>query len=529
MPTRILALETTSFKAPADLPPDTARADSQAFPALAEQHHGADTKDCLFVLAPAECRSQSAFSKALRGPNSICVMYFQKPEDISRLSAQTIALASDSRATGVKECLPKGSTIYSESFFNANMIGSKLDPCFQLARKHLPPSVAVNAWGCLQSLVFFGLQTLPDQGEKGTGERVDVQIGGDKSTVALTVRFDLPQDMLQITLDNPLLSLPRVAAGIFECRYLMNGNKMEFNCLFFGENGPLLPVEAIAFRREPALESTEAVKTYNFRNFGTLAAAMGEKEEKRVVKGGFKKKFSENVKVAGPAPAAEEATTIKGGSSAAPEQKIVVSGASGLGKANETMVVKGGAPADNASFGAAPAAAPQAGNPAAATAPAPSSPAPALEKDKNIAVLESKIQGLEDTVKQRDELVAKLNKEIEEIKDPMKMGVISGIKDNHLEGLRSNLDRVRTELEESQKREKELMAMVDKAIQIKDEALKRIKELEVKVKQSAGGKTSQVVMLEKQLDEQKRQNKEMNKRLGTLLKQLQEAGIRPAA
>jgi DNA repair exonuclease SbcCD ATPase subunit len=226
------------------------------------------------------------------------------------------------------------------------------------------------------------------------------------------------------------------------------------------------------------------VKDYEFHRFERLSGSAPE--EKRVIKAGFKKKFSERVSVAAP-PAETEKVTRIAANAPQEDKKVVVSGGSALGKAPETF----------SSVSA------EVGN-----------------KEKSASLLESKIQSLETTLKQREELITKLNKEIEEIKDPMKMGVISGIKDNQVEGLKDNIARLKSEAEEAAAREKELMTVVDKAIQLKDEAVKKLKDYETKLRQSQGGNNSKMQMLEKQLDEQKRQNKELSKKITQLMEQL---------
>ena len=65
------------------------------------------------------------------------------------------------------------------------------------------------------------------------------------------------------------------------------------------------------------------------------------------------------------------------------------------------------------------------------------------------------------------------------------MDVITGIKDNQLDGLKGNITRLEAEIAEAKGREKELLAVVDKSVQMKDEALKRNKDLETKVKQAS--------------------------------------------
>lgn len=436
------------------------------------------------VIAPDRLRHDASLQGALNAGFPLTCLFFRDQAQADEYAVKLQFIVGETRATGVKDTLAKGSNIFTETFFDAGKVGERLDPCFRFARSKLTPKKAVDVWGALHAMLFLGIRSLPGQGEKGTGERVDVQVGADANLFAFTIRFDLAPELFPELRRHALLEAPRQAVDFFEFRYLQDAKKVELlGVSFFAEAGQG-SVEAQSFHAAAAVEAPGSAKDYSFLPFGSMKG--DNPEEKRVIKGGFKKKFSETVTIKADAPEAETVTKVSAekivdadggnflvkGEVLQPTEKVVVSGSATMGKG-----------------------------------------------DKTTNLLESKIESLENTLKQREELIAKLNKEIEDIKDPMKMGVISGIKDNQLEGLKDNLTRVQGELAEAQTREKELMGVVDKAIQMKDEAIKKFKELETKLRQSQGGNNSKVIMLEKQVEEAKRQNKELSKRISQLMEQ----------
>ncbi len=444
------------------------------------------------LLAPISMRKNAILLGLLDAGYSLTCLFFQDQEQANQYAQQLSFLAAEDRTTGIKNSIAKGNTIFTETFFNAGKVGERLDSCYRFAREKIGPARSVEIWGALHSLLFLGIHALPEQGENGTGERVDVQVGADDKCFAYSIRFDFPPEKWPDLRRNALLEVPRGAMDFFELRYLQQAKKVEIvaGC-FFAAKTPL-SIEGLSFHVDTALEDSQNVKDYTFQSFGSMKG--NNPAEKRIIKGGFKKKFSEQVTIAADANSAETTTTVTAekvvdadngnflvqGEVLQPTPKVVVSGSASMGK------------------------------------------------EKSESLWESKVAGLEATLKQRDELITKLNKEIEEIKDPMKMGVISGIKDNQLEGLKSNIKRLEEELSESQNREKELLAVVDKAVQIKDETTKRMKEMDSKLRQTQGGNNSKVVMLEKQMEEQKRQNKELSKRVTQLTEQLQAAGKKVA-
>lgn len=455
MPTKILVLETPQFQLGANAGADSERLDPSKFLDRVKQHAEEFQKDpssnnVLFVLAPAECKSMSGFEQATLGPSPVSICYFASQKDAIQFLPTLLIFAASDRSQGLKDSLQEGSTIYSESFFNGKGLGARLDPAFTFARTHLDAASSAKAWACMQSLIFLGLQSLPEQGEKGTGEKVDVQIGADGKVLAFTVRFEAKAEQLSSWISNPVLALARSTTGTVETRFIQAGNKIEFNCLFFPANGPERTIEIQSFHKDAALEDANFVKEYAFKNFAEIGNATPAAAPKKG-KGGFKKKFSDQVNAAAPSAA----------------------------------------------------------------------PAAAAEVPAQVAQLEEKIKALEASLKTQTELAAKA---VKEGSDPMKKrDVLTNIKDSQSEGLKQNIKMLEGELEEAKKREKELMTMVDKAVQMKDEAAKRIKELDVKLKQAGGNQGSKVTMLERQIEEQKRQNKELSKRITELMEKARAA------
>lgn len=487
MPTKILVLETPTFQLGANAGPDTEKLSPMAFSGRLQKHRESGAKESLFVIAPEEVRFNGIFSEANHGPGNLSFALFSRVEDCIRFLPSLPLFYGDTRTTGLKDCLQKGSTIYSTSLFNGKNVGSKLDPAYAFARRCLSLGQSANAWGCMQSLVIHGLQFLPDLGESGTGEKVDVQVGSDSKHFALTVRFDVPAEKVAMVRSSPILNLPRTSTGVFESRFVAEAGKMEFNCLFFRENGPERTVEISSFLSLGTLEDAGSVSTYQFKGFENLDGAVPEDKRKVSGKGGFKKKFSAQIDPEALKKAEEESTRIAA-SAPEPEKKVVVSGSATL-TAADTVVKAGSANAE----------------------------------------IEAKVKNLEAGLKVKDEMIAKLQRDLSVQLDPSnKRDVITNIKDTQSEGLKQNLKLVEAELEEAKSREKELMKMVDKAVQMKDEAAKKIKELEVKLKQAGGQKGSKEQMLEKQIEEQKRQNKELSNRVTDLMNKLQAAGKRAA-
>ena len=490
--------------------------------------------ESIVTLAPFTYRFDIGLNDAFAAAQgSLTCAFFQRPEDAQ--SADLSFLNEPTRALGVKAHLAKGSTIYSETFFNANGVGEKLDPAYRFAHGKLADA-SLDAWASLQSLLFLAIRSLPKHGEGGTGERVDVQVGADAQRLAYSVRFDLPFSEFAAFRKHAILELARSCAGLLELRYIRDAKKVEVCAIFPLAKRFVGCLEVHSVHQTSALDSADSAKEYQFQTFGSLkGAGPGEKSAPKV--GGFKKKFSEQVSTA-PAEVVPE--------SQAPALKLVVSGSASLGK-------KEAEPAPSHS----PAGTPEAEKKVAlltsqvatlqsdiqrkdaliqqlradtkqATAAAVAN-APKAASDLAPEEWENKFKGLEVQLKEKTMMVEKLSRDIEEIKDPSKRNVISGIKDNAQEALKQQIERLEKDLALAGEREKEMMAVLDKAVQIKDASEKKIKDLETKVRGASGGNNSKVVQLEKQLDEQKRQNQAMSKRVSGLISQLDKAGLKPAA
>lgn len=496
MPTKFLVVETPTFQLGANAGEGTERVEIAAFPARLKQHLDAakgGATDVLFVLAPTEMSAQSAYAEAIASAAPLSVALFASANDAIRFLPSLLLFGAADRSDGAKEYLAKGSTVFTETFFDGKSVGAKLDPCFQFARSRLDASASASVWGCLQSLVFLGLQYLPEVGEKGSGEKVDVQLGADEKLLAFTVRFDLPADKLSLLRAHAILNLPRTSAGVLETRYLASGGKIEINCLFFRNGGNGRTIEITSYQHEAALQSGAEVKEYTYRTFNALAQEAPAPAKKGKGKGGFKRKFSEQV--------SEDAPPAENAPKADVSGPVAAAGTVPDAPVTPKLTVSG-----SASLAAAPAAAvkidPQA--------------------TLKITELEAKIKSLEAIVKARDEALEKASKDNF---DPLKRrDVLAGLKDNQSEALKQQVKALEEQIEELKKREGELMGMVDKAVQMKEDAAKKIKELDHKVKAAAAnGPGSKVTMLERALDEQKRQNKELSKRVSELNEKLRAA------
>lgn len=509
MPTKILVVETPSFQLGANAGETAERIAPEAFAARHAQHVSAGGTDTLFVLAPSELRHQNAFAEAANGDSSLSLCFFSGVNDALRFLPTLLLFAGGDRAQGVKCYLQKQSTIYTEALFGAAGVGTKLDPCFTFARSRLSAETATNAWACIQALAFLGIQNLPEQGEKGTGEKVDLQLGADEKFLAFTVHFSAPKERLISLRSSAILTLPRFTAGVIETRYVESASQIEFTCLFFRHPGLECTIEIVTYNRRAELENAEDVKGMTYKSFTALSADAPAPASLKKPAGGFKKKFSDQVKVVGGSSPADELILVKGGPREA-ETSTMVKGSAGGPEGIATV---------------------------SADAPAPYAPTLVISgsaslvpeketvfKNENAAnraiELEAKVKSLENSLKVAQDALAKQSKE-----DPLaKRDVLTNIKDGQSEGLKQNIKLLEEELKECKDREKELMKMVDKAVQMKDEAAKRIKELDVKLKAASNnGGGSKVQMLEKALDEQKRQNKELSKKVSDLSDKLKAA------
>ena len=148
--------------------------DSQKIKIEEIANHLPEGSDSAVFLAPAAAKDDPSFGALLESGASISCFFF--PDGFSPERSARLSFLGSPRSTGVKNALAKGSTVYSETFFQAGQVGERLDPCFRFARSKLSPKRAVDVWGTLQAMLFLGISSLPEQGEKGTGERVDVPL-----------------------------------------------------------------------------------------------------------------------------------------------------------------------------------------------------------------------------------------------------------------------------------------------------------------------------------------------------------------
>lgn len=448
------------------------------------------------VIAPSELAADPDLIPALLRFEAAGRVYWVDPTEsnmpgftfedmkLQRLFEMLAHSHSVKRTMGIKNFLEKGSVIYGEALFDAGHLGSRLDPAFDYSRKRMNNAFALRTWATLEAVILTAFQYLPGNGDGSTGERVDVQVGSDNRTFAMSVRFGAPAESFQKILQETSLRTALEQCHMLEVRHLTAGGKMEVNLVFFLDAAPKACVRSFVTTAANTLESADEVKDYIFKPLAQ-AADDGGAEPVRKLKG-FKKKFSEQVKViSGEKAEAEPVSVIKA-------QKEVDDFAASLvsGKAEaapltiiQPIVIDG-------------------------------------QKPEAVALLESKLQSAHDIIKQREELIKKLNKEIEEIKDPLKMGVISNIKDNQKQGLVDNIKRLETELLEADKREKEMMSIADKAVQLRDEAVKKVKDLEGKLRMTSGGTNSKVAQLEKQLEESMRQRSLLSKKVDELTQKL---------
>jgi hypothetical protein len=229
------------------------------------------------------------------------LLQFSSKDDAGSMAKFFSFLQTENRTMGIKALLNPGSTIFTESFFNAFGIGAKLDACHDLARNHLKPAAAFSAWAALQSILIVALRSLPDNGDKGTGEKVDLQIGADGQRFVCSVSFPLPAAQLAEFRRHPVLTILRSNAASFEVRYHKMGSRVELTAFFFSAAGPQQTVECQSFSPATALEDPTTVKEYTFRTLGSLRESAGASAP---ASGFKKKKLSEKMAEVAPAPAA---------------------------------------------------------------------------------------------------------------------------------------------------------------------------------------------------------------------------------
>ena len=424
------------------------------------------------IFLPGSLRGNSEVEAALKGsPSSRHSIWVDPPEgtitsavfssvDFSDLSRpgvlSLLGVAFDPKRTlGVKTFLKEGSTIYSHSFTAPNGLGSALDRCLDLAKDALELPHALAFWGGINALVADALSMI--SGKIESGARVEIQIGFDLENLAASVRFPCaPLDPVELS--KRILYVPGEGASPWLiAREQANMSELRI----YEENGS---VEfGVVFSRK--IFPQARVRPLIVRQIAKLPLEDAESVARyrfqpfsglgKKAKGGFKKSFSERIQeTKGEA----EALTIP-----------------------PTSEIKA-APAESA----------------------------------DLAPWQAKSKGLEDTISQRDHSIARLTKEIEEINDPMKRGVVSGVIDQQKQALAQKLKIAEDALKLANNREKELMGMVDKAIQLKEKLAKDLKIAESKLDQASTGNNSQVVRLQKQLEEANRRSSALSKKITEL-------------
>ncbi|MGE3263564.1 MAG: hypothetical protein AB7K68_17440 [Bacteriovoracia bacterium] len=454
MPTKILIVQTGAFKVPAN---SWAGAEvielNQIKDSLAK-----NTASPILLVGGLELRNDIQFCALLdESPQPFGFLQFCRGEDLTRFASQITFLQSDSRSIGIKGVLSSGSTIYTESFFSAAGTGIKVDACQELAAKRLKPEAALNAWAAIQSMIFFGLRSLPNQGSGGTGEKVDMQIGTDTSKLACSIQFPIPREKLSDFRKHPMLETLRASAAFFELRFHKEGSRLEILVVFFSGENPDWPMECNSFTPVTPLEDAATVKDYSFRLLGSLGAA---KDAKPAAASPFKKKFSDRMKDSVPPPAA------------APET--------------------------------------------AAPATAPAGPPPEFA---------AKLEALETKIREKDQMITKLGKELAEahVASQGAKAPVNGKEAQLIQALKSQVTKLEDELAEALEREQESAGQETLAPGMKDQLLRKIKDLDVKLKAATDERSSKIMGLEKQLEEAKKKAKEMSKRITELTEQLKDA------
>ena len=401
------------------------------------------------------------------------------------------------RPAGVKSFLKEGAIIYTHSFTSPTGVGTALDPCIGFAKEKLTLAKTMSFWGALNALVAEALVMLPNKAAEGA--RVEVQLGVDEQNVCASVRFpytytEAKQLKARVVYQpnsgaSPWL-IARETANFAEIRAYAENQSVEFTIAFAREDFPQSAFRPVVVREIAVipLEKPESVARYRFQPFSAIAA--GKK-----AKAGFRKSFSERIEetktvVKGAAPEPELKTIVKG-AAPVPEQKTVVKETAAPAPEKLTLV-KGTAYGED---------------PPMAEIRAQNDP------EKKASLYESKILSLQATIAQREELVTKLNKEIAEINDPLRRGVVSGVIDQQKEALIQKLKKFEEAAKAAEAREKELISMVDKAIQQKDKVAKDAKALEAKLGQASSGNNSLVVKLQKQLEESNRRNSVLSQKI----------------
>lgn len=142
-------------------------------------------------------------------------------------------------------------------------------------------------------------------------------------------------------------------------------------------------------------------------------------------------------------------------------------------------------------------------------------------KDPN-PELQQEIDYLKKQIALRDEMLAKLNKDVAELKNPEKWQVITGIQDTQKEGLKDNIDRLKQDVEFLEKEKKQLLSLADQAVRVRDQSQQQSRGLEVKFRQQQESYTTRIQLLEKQVDDLSKQKQALVKQVSELSEKLKQ-------
>lgn len=468
-------------------------------------------------------------------------------DDISNATVvrHVVEALDQNRIPGIRAFLSKGSKIFTENFFRANGIGQTLDPCFLFVKERLGTHQALSSWSVLTTLVFDALGSVHEQFGEDHRERTKLQIGADHEKVCIALHFPKSvnsvaevQQML-VPSDgkcNSAWLVGRQSANFFEINFFKTDQTIEVVAVFDKLNSTQAKNKPLVVREitKTMVEKMESASSFYFRPLKVIADSIEDKEEAHIQAAAERprKSFSERMekivknsgetRVRAGADAKDEEVTIKA-DKAEPDKVSKVEGTTEHIK-DEKIIVKGEKAEDSSE---------QSQTIKGTTEKTSDDPVVVKEKkaeevnelfnmetiknepdaQKKAGLLEDKLMELKSVLEEREQKVLSLSKEIEEIKDPSKSGAVSSVIDTQKEGLKDNISRLEEDLAEAEKREKDLMSMVDKAVMIKDEAMKKLKVSETKLRQALEAKESQAAQFERKIEELQKQKTELSEKL----------------
>ena len=466
MPAKILLMETEKFIFPQNRFPDSVRIRLTGDSTAMDGHIPSLSSAPLLILAPKEIRSNEIFGAALAQEKApFSVVYFQEPEITENVENTLLQLSSDARSVGVKNILEKNATIYSHNFFGMSAPGSEFTNCHKYAAAALPYSKSFRFAHILNSSYYAAWMELAKVKDDISKERIEFQFGHDSTKISFTFKYNLPTDRRSPRttflrsnnyVETSLEAYSELNPDLCEVRHIREKNTVEIVCIFFLKEESAQPIAVLSYHPKSALETSNQVSEIVYKPIQSLEIPNAS----NTLPISFKKPFSQVLKQL--------------------DKQV-----------------------------------PQISNEKEPQFPAPADKLFHTISDGEPAILESKIVGLKETLKQKDELIEKLNNEIDQIKDPLKRNVITNIKDNTLEGYKDNISRLENEIKEYQNNEREFRTKLDLAVQAKTDAIKKQKEIQTKVVQNETALKNTISSLEKTLEEQKRVNKELQTKLGT--------------